>query len=108
VAWRRAGRGRRDGSQAGQRLLVEGMDQDRFDRVVAILADGVGAGTGSIEAGRTVALSQPQDALGAPEAIERTIAEQGVDEMNAGPTDLGGLRPTPGRCLHEEVDFVGR
>lgn len=104
----RAGRGRRDWSQARQRLLVERVDQDGLDGVVTIFADGVGAGTGGVEAGRAVALGQPQDALGSPEAIEGAIAEQGVDEVGAGLPDLGGLRPTPSRRLHEEVDFVGR
>jgi hypothetical protein len=108
MARRRAGRRRDARDEVGQGLLIEGVDEDGLDGVVAILADRVGAGTGGVEAERAVALGEAQDALGAAEAIERAITEQGVDELGAGSPDLSGLRPTPGRRLHEEVDFVGR
>ncbi len=60
--------------------------------------------SGAIEA--AVAGSSEKTTLTYP--IEGTIAEQGVDELRTGGADLGGLGATPSRCLHEEVDFVGR
>ena len=93
--------------EVGQGLLVEGLHEDGLHGVIAILADRMRAGTGGLEAGGAVALGEAQDALGAAEPIEGTIAEQGVDELGAGPANLDGLRPTPGGRLHEEVDLVG-
>src|SRR5262245_51477922 len=97
MARRRAG-GRRDmGDEVGQGLLIESLDEDRLDGVVAILANRMRASTGGVEARRAVALGEAQDALGAAEAIEGAIAEEGVDELGAGPTDLRRLGLTPMR-----------
>jgi len=106
VARRRA-RGRHERRELGQRLLVEGVDEDGLDGVIAILADSMGAGAGGVEPGRAVALAQAEDALGAAEAIEGPITEQDVDEQGAGGADAGGLGPAPGGGLQEEVDLVG-
>ena len=99
---------RRDRSEFRQRLLVEGMDEDGLDRVVAILADGAGAGTGGIEPRGPVTLGQAEDPLSAAETIKRTIPQQGVNEERAGVADLGGALATPRGRLQEEVDFLGR
>jgi len=104
----RTGRGGHERREARQRLLLEGVDEDGLDRVVAILTDGVGAGTGGVQMGGAVALGQAEDTLGAAKTIERAITEQGVDEQRAGRADLGSLGATPGGGLHEEVDFLGR
>lgn len=53
-----------------------------------------------------VAVDEAEDALGAAEAIERTVAEQGVDEQCTGGADVGGALATPRGRLHEEVDFL--
>src|SRR5206468_1466524 len=79
-------------------------DEDGLDGVVAIFADGVGAGTGGIDALGAVALGEPEDALGAPEPIEGAIPEQGVDEQRAGGADLGGPLVTRSGRLQEEMD----
>ncbi len=87
-----------DGREAGQRLLIEGVGQDGLDGVVAILADGVGAGAGGVEARGAVALGEAEHALGAAQAIERAIAEQGLDEQGTGGADLGGAAPDTRRA----------
>lgn len=101
---RRRGRG---GRGEGRGLQVEGVSQDRLDRVVAVLAGGVGARAGGLQAGRAVALGEPQDALGTAQAIEGPIAEECVDEPRARRADGGGALPTPGRRVQQELDFVG-
>src|SRR5438093_774328 len=108
VTWRSARRWWREQRQAGQRLAVERVDQDRLDRVVAIFAAGVGARTGGVDAVSPVALDESQNPLGAPEAVEGPVAEERVDEQGTGGADRGRALATPGGRLHEEVDFVGR
>ena len=76
-------RHRREGE--GQGLGVEGVSQDRLDRVVAVLASRVGARAGGFHAGRAVALGETQDALSAAEAIE-------------GPIHLTDCAPDPENC----------
>jgi len=61
VTRRDRGDGRRLRDEAGQRLLIEGVDENSLDGVVAILADGVGAGTGSVDARSAVPLGEPED-----------------------------------------------
>src|SRR5437870_5540162 len=53
------------------------------------------AGTGGVDALGAIAVDEAEDALGAAQPIEGTIAEQGVDEQRAGGADLGGARATP-------------
>ena len=76
--------------------------------MVAVLAHGVGAGTRGLQARRPKTLSESEHPLGAAKAIERAIAEQGVDDDGTGHADLGGALATPGRRLQEEVDLIGR
>jgi hypothetical protein len=76
--------------------------------VVAILTDGVGTGAGGLQAGRPVPLGEAEDTLGAPEAIEGPITEQGVNEEDAGGAKGGGALATPGGGLQKEVDFLRR
>jgi hypothetical protein len=88
VAWGRSG-GCGDGRQFGQRLAIEARGQDGLHGVIAVLLDGGGAGTGGFEPRGADALGEAQDALGAAETIQRSLAEQGVDEADAGRSDLG-------------------
>src|SRR3989449_12298 len=101
----RGGRGPR--GEAGQGLAMEGMDEDGLDGVVAIFAAGVGPRARGVDTRRAEALGEPQDALGAPQAIEGAVPEQGVDEECTGGADLGSTLVTPRGRLQEEVDFLG-
>src|ERR1700693_3572100 len=92
-----------DRREAGEGLAVEGMGQDRLHRVVAILAGGARASAGGLQARGAVALAQAQDALGAAEAIQGAIAEERLDEAEAGGADLRGAGLTPGGGLQEEI-----
>jgi hypothetical protein len=107
VARRYEGRRRPGGRGERQGLGVEGVSQDRLDRVVAVLARCVGARAGGLQAGRAVALGQAQDALGAGEAVEGPIAEERVDEQRAGGPDRGRALATPAGRVHQELDLVG-
>lgn len=113
MAWRGGRSRRRLQDDTGQGLAIQGADEDGLDSVVAVFADGVGAGAGRVDAGGAVALGavalgEPQDALSAAQPIERALAEQGVDELGAGGSDRHGALATPGGRLQEEVDFLGR
>jgi hypothetical protein len=101
-------RRRGDGRDHGQRRAIEGGRQDGLNGVIAIFLDGRGAGAGGLEPRGADALREAQDALGAAEAIQRTLAEQGVDEAGAGGPDLGRPLATPRGALQEELDLVGR
>jgi len=98
VTRRRARGRRRHRGEPGQRLPIEGVDEDGLDGVVAILADGVRAGAGSVETLGAVAIDEAEDALRAAQAIKGAVAEQGVDEQRAGGTDLRGALPTTMRA----------
>src|SRR4029453_16854707 len=63
--------------------------------------------TGGVDPRGAVAIDETEDALGAAQSVERAIAEQSVDEERAGGADLGRALATPGRGLHQEVDFLG-
>ena len=56
---RRRGSRRRPRGEAGQRLAIEGMDEDGLDGVVAIFADGVGPRARGVDTRRAVALGEP-------------------------------------------------
>ena len=76
--------------------------------MVAVLAHDVGAGARGLQAWGAKALGEAEDSLGTPEAIERAIVEERVDEHGTGGADRGGAFSAPGRGLHEEVDLVRR
>jgi hypothetical protein len=74
--------------------------------VVAVLLDGGGPGAGRLQPGGADPLGEAEDALGAPEAIQRTLPEQRLDEPATGRPDLGRPLLTPGGGLQEEVHLV--
>jgi hypothetical protein len=92
--------------EAGQRLPIEGVVQDRLDGVVAVFTDGMGPGAGGVDARGAVAVGEPEHALRAAQPIERPLAQQGLDEQGTGGADRGGALATPGGGLQEEVDFL--
>ena len=62
-------RGGRRGRERRERLLTEGVHQDRFDGVVPVLADGMGAGTGGPQARGPKAFGRPEHALGTAQGV---------------------------------------
>ena len=96
------------GNGSRSRLLVEPRGQDRLHCLVAILAEVGGPRTGGFEPGGAVPLAEPQDALRAPEAIERPIAEQVGDERGTRRPDRRRALLAPARGLQQELDLVRR
>ncbi len=94
------------GLDHAQRLPIEAGGQDQLHRGVAVLAHGAGSGAGRFQPGRAVPLGEAEDALGASQAIERSIAEERGDERGAGGADRRGLLLAPARRLEEEVHLI--
>src|SRR3990172_8537659 len=89
-------------------LLVQALLQDVLHRAVRGITEGVGPGTGGVQAAGAVLLSQPEDAMDLAQVVEQMVLQEGLHRLLYLFTHLGRLFPAPLRRAPEEGRLVGR
>ena len=92
---------------AVQGLLIVTADENRLDGAIEGACVSECPHTGRLKPRRPIGIGKAEDALGAAQSLHDAIAEELLDQLRAGWTNLAGLLHTPLPVVGEELSRIG-